>query len=136
MNLTELANALKEQNEKKGGYQIHLNCDSLEDKRRYTGIEFGNLYFTECSAINNGTLLCFGNMNRNPVSQKEDGTDVYPMEINNNLFIDVRKIGAIEEVKDFEDWFGYPSARVINLYMYPENNPDGVRNIITVGFME
>ena len=53
------------------------------------------------------------------------------------MFIDLRKIEHIEEVKDFEDWFEYPSEKVINLYMYPQNNQvDGCRNVVTIGFMD
>lgn len=138
MNLSELSKALKEQNEKGGGYQIHLNSGNLEESsKRCTDIEFGDLYFMECSTHANLTLLCFGNMKRKPVAKKEDGTDLYPMEINSELFIDVSKIEDIEDLKEFEDWFSIPSTKVINLYMFPENNNmDGNRNVVTIGFME
>lgn len=86
--------------------------------------------------LRNKTLLCFGNMNRKAVDQKEDGTKLYPQEINSNMFIDISKIEAIEELKDFEDWFSFPSERVFNIYMLLENkNMDGCRNVVTVGFM-
>ena len=48
--LTELLKALVEHNKTKNGYQIHLNGDSLDDdSTRNTGIEIGDLYFTECN---------------------------------------------------------------------------------------
>lgn len=138
MNLSELAKVLNEQNKKGGGYQIHLNSNNLEESsKRCTDVEFGDLYFTECNTHENSKLLCFGNMKRKPVDKKEDGTDLYPMEINNELFIDVSKIEDIEDLPEFEDWFSIPSTRVINLYMFPENNNMcGNRNVVTIGFME
>mgnify|MGYP006923390947 FL=1 len=76
-------------------------------------------------------------MNRKPVDKKEDGTNLYPQEINSQMFLDISKIEAIEEVKDFEDWFTFPSEKVVNVYMLPENsNVDGRRNVVTVGFMQ
>lgn len=137
MELTDLLGALVEHNKSGNGYQIQLNSGNLDEiANRSTDVEFGDIYFTECSILNKA-LLCFGNSNRKPVSQKEDGTNLYPMEINSSMFIDLCKIECVEEVKDFEDWFEYPSERVINLYMYPQNNRvDGSRNIVTIGFME
>lgn len=136
MDLTELLGALVKHNKSKNGYQIQLNSGNLDEiANRNTDVEFGDIYFTECSILNK-SLLCFGNSNRKPVAQKEDGTNLYPMEINSSMFIDLCKIEHIEEVKDFEDWFEYPSEKVINLYMYPQNNRvDGNRNIVTIGFM-
>lgn len=136
--LTELLKALVEHNKTKNGYQIHLNGDSLDDdSTRNTGIEIGDLYFTECNTLKNQTLLCFGNMSKKPVGQAEDGTNLYPVEINSNMFIDINKIEVIENVEDFQDWFYLPSSKVINIYMYPENDSmGGNRNIVTVGFME
>ena len=52
-----------------------------------------------------------GNVNRKPVSQSEDGTDIYPLETNCNMFIDLSKIEKIEDVEDFQDWFVFPSER-------------------------
>ena len=47
------------------------------------------------------------------------------------------KVDTIEDLKDFEDWFMFPSTRVINIYMLPENGRiDGNRNVVTIGFME
>ena len=136
--LTELLKALVEHNKTKNGYQIHLNGDSLDDdSTRNTGIEIGDLYFTECNTLKSQTLLCFGNMSKKPVGQAEDGTNLYPVEINSNMFIDINKIEVIENVEDFQDWFYLPSSKVINIYMYPENDSmGGNRNIVTVGFME
>jgi len=137
MKLAELLKALLEHNRTNNGYQIHLNSGNLDDKsHKQTGVEFGDLYFTECSTLGNSMLISFGNMSRKPTGQAEDGTDIYPLETNNNMFIDISKIEAIEDVQDFEDWFELPSERVINIYMYPENDSmTGNRNVITVGFM-
>ena len=138
MKLAEFLNALLEQIRSGKGYQIHLNSGNLEaSSKRYTCVEFGELYFTECSSLNEGKILCFGNMSRNPVGQKDDGTNIFPMEINSSLFIDMTKVDTIEDLKDFEDWFMFPSTRVINIYMLPENGRiDGNRNVVTIGFME
>ena len=137
MEISELLRILAEHNRTGNGYQIELNSGNLEGKsNEITGVEFNELYFTECSMLRTKTLLCFGNMKRQPVEQKKDGTNIYPQEINSNMFIDISKIEAIEEVQDFEDWFTFPSERVINIYMLPENKKmDGCRNVVTVGFM-
>lgn len=137
MELKELLGTLVAHNATNRGYQIQLNSGNLDNKsNKNTGVEFSDLYFTECNTLRNTTLLCFGNSNRKPISQKEDGTNLYPMEINSQMFIDISKIEAIEDVKDFEDWFNFPSEKVINIYMFPENeNMNGCRNVITVGFM-
>lgn len=135
MELTELLGALVAHNATGKGYQIQLNSGNLDKSaNRSTDVEFGDLFFTECSTLRNTELLCFGNSNRKPIDQKEDGTNLYPMEINSSMFLDLRKIEAIEELEDFEDWFEFPSERVINIYMMPEIM-NGCRNVITVGFM-
>ena len=138
MELTTFLGALVAHNTTNKGYQVQLNSGNLDKTaNKNTDVEFGDLYFTECCTLRNAELLCFGNSNRQPVSQKEDGTNLYPIEINSSMFIDLRKIEHIEEVKDFEDWFEYPSEKVINLYMYPQNNQvDGCRNVVTIGFMD
>lgn len=137
MNLTEFLGALAEHNKVGSGYQVQLNSGNLDKvANKNTDVEFGDLYFTECQTLKNATMLCFGNLNRKPLRQDEDGTNLYPSEINSHMFIDIAKIEAIEDVKDFRDWFEYPSERVINLYMYPQNNNvDGCRNVVTVGLM-
>ena len=136
MELTDLLGALVEHNKKNGGYQIQLNSGNLDEiANRNTDVEFGDIYFTECSILNK-SLLCFGNSNRKPIAQKEDGTNIYPMEINSQMFLDLCKIENVEEVKDFEDWFQFPSEKVVNIYMFPQNEYyTGCRNVITVGFM-
>lgn len=136
MELAEFFGALVEHNKSSKGYQIQLNSGNLDKKTYYsTDVEFGDLYFTNCLILNK-TTLCFDNGNREPIAQKEDGTNVYPMEINSQMFLDIEKIECIEKVKDFEDWFQFPSERVINIYMFPQNEYDtGCRNVITVGFM-
>lgn len=138
MKLAEFLNALLEQIRSGKGYQIHLNSGNLDMScKRCTGVEFAEMYFTDCRSSNEGKILYFGNMSRDPVSQKEDGTNIFPMEINSSLFIDMTKVGAIEDVKDFADWFAYPSTRVINVYMLPESGRlDGNRNVVTIGFMD
>lgn len=136
MEITDFLGALVEHNKTNKGYQIELNSGNLDKNSfKITGVEFGELYFTECSILNK-TILCFGNMNRNPVGKKEDGTNLYPIDINSSMFLELCKIESIEEVKDFEDWFSLSSERVFNIYMMPEDdNMNGHRNVITVGFM-
>lgn len=138
MELTEFLGALVEHNATNRGYQVQLNSGNLDKvANKSMDVEFGDLYFTECSTLRNTELLCFGNMNRKAISQKEDGTNLYPMEINSQMFIDISKIEAIEDVKDFEDWFNFPSSKVINIYMFPENESVvGNRNVVTVGLMK
>lgn len=135
--LTELLKALIEHNKTGNGYQIHLNGDSLDEKSaKNTGVEILDLYFAECNTLKDTTLLCFGNMSKKPIGQAEDGTDLFPVETNSNMFIDISKIEAIEDVDDFQDWFYLPSSKVINIYMYPENDSmSGNRNVVTIGFM-
>lgn len=137
MELTELLKALVEHNKTERGYQIHLNNGNLDsNSSKHTDVEFGDLYFTECRALKESPFLCFENVNRKPVSQSEDGTDIYPLETNSNMFIDLSRIEKIEDVEDFQDWFTFPSERVINIYMFPENKSlTGNRNVVTVGFM-
>lgn len=137
MEIADFLKALIEHNKTGSGYQIYLNSDNLEEEStKNTGIEIGDLYFTECSTLKGQTLLCFGNMARKPTGQSEDGTNLYPAEINTNLFLDINRIEAVETVEDFQDWFYLPSSKVVNVYMYPENNSmDGNRNIVTIGFM-
>lgn len=135
--MADFLKALIDHNETGGSYQIHLNSDELYDKSaKNKGVEINELYFTECSTLKDTTLLCFGNINKKPIGQAEDGTNLYPMEINSNMFIDIDKIESIENVEDFQDWFYLPSSRVINVYMLPEDdNLSGCRNVVTIGFM-
>lgn len=137
MELTELLKVLVEHNKTGKGYQIHLNSGNLDsNSSNHTDVEFGDLYFSECSTLKETTLLCFGNVNRKPVNQLEDGTDIYTLETNSNMFIDISKIEKIEDVEDFQDWFAFPSERVVNIYMFPENSSlTGNRNVVTIGFM-
>lgn len=137
MDKSELLKALLEHNKTGNGYQIQLNSGNLDkNSNKHEDVELGDLYFTECSTLGNKMLLCFGNSNKKPIGQSEDGTNLYPAEINTNMFVDIDKIEAIEDVKDFEDWFQFSSERVINIYMYPENDSmTGNRNVVTIGFM-
>lgn len=138
MEIAELLKELVEHNKTGKGYQIQLNSGNLDEKcTRNTGIEMGGLYFTECNTLKDTTLLCFGNMSKKPIGQVEDGTNLYPIETNSDMFIDINKIEAVEDVEDFQDWFYLPSIKVVNVYMYPENNSvSGNRNVVTIGFME
>ncbi len=137
MDKSELLKALVEHNKTGNGYQIQLNSGNLDkNSNKHEDVEFGDLYFSECSTLGNKMLLCFGNSNKKPIGQSEDGTNLYSVEINANMFVDIDKIEAIEDVQDFEDWFYLPSEKVVNVYMYPENDSmTGNRNVITVGFM-
>lgn len=139
MELTELSKLLKEQNESGKGFQIHLNSGNLDEKSQHnTDVEVGDLYFTNCRMLGNTTLLSFGNNERKPVGFNEEiNQPLYPMEINSSMFIDIARIEAVEAVENFEDWFMFTSSRVINLYMLPQNNNvDGHRNVVTIGFIE
>lgn len=138
MEFTELAKLLKKQNESGNGFLIHLNTGDLEEKsHRNTSVEFSDLYFTNCTMINNTTLLMFENSNREPVDHKEDGTPLYTLDSDSSMYIDITKIEAVAEEEDGMDWFLIPTTQVIHLYMYPENNMvDGNRNVVTIGFMD
>ena len=139
MKLTELSKLLARHNESGKGFQIHLNSGNLDEKSQHnTDVELGDLYFTNCNMLKNTTLLSFGNNERKPVGFNEEiNQPLYPMEINSSMFIDIAKIEAVEAVENFADWFMFPSSRVINLYMFPENNNvDGHRNVVTIGFIE
>ena len=139
MEITELSKLLKEQNESGKGFQIHLNSGNIDEKGQHNAdVEFGDLYFTNCKMLRNATLLSFANDNKKPVGFNEEiNQPLYPMEINSNMFIDIAKIESVENVKDFNDWFMFPASRVINLYMFPENNNvDGHRNVVTIGFIK
>lgn len=138
MEISELLQSLTDHNETGKGFQIHLNSGNLDDKsNKNTDVEFGDLYFTGCQTLRNTTLLCFDNMSKKPIDHKPDGTSLYPIEINSEMFLEINNIEAVEEIQNKEDWFNYPSSRVINIYMLPENrNIDGHRNVVTVGFMD
>lgn len=138
MDFTELARLLKEQNDSGNGFQIHLNAGDIDEQsKRNTDVEISELYFTNCQMLGNVPLLSFNNDNREPVSHAADGTPLYPLEIDSNVFIDVTKIELVEDVGDGLDWFLIPTSRVINLYMYPNNdNMDGHRNVVTIGFIK
>lgn len=138
MEKAELLKELVEHNKTGKGYQIQLNSGNLDDKSaRNTGLEMGDLYFTECSTLKDSMILCFGNMSKKPVGKSEKGKDLYPIEINTNMFIDINQIEVIEQVEDFADWFSIPSAKVFNIYMLPEDdNLTGNRNVISIGLIE
>ena len=137
MELKEPLKALIEQNKTGNGYQIHMNSSDLDNKSaRNVSIEIADLYFTECSTLKDTMILCFGNMGKKPTDKAKDGTDLYLVEINSNMFIDINKIEVIEDVKDLKDWFYLPCNKVINVYMLPEDdNLNGNRNVITIGFI-
>ena len=128
---------INEHNKTGRGFQIHLNSGNLDEKsNRNTGVEFNDMYFTECSMLKSSTLLCFGNVNKKPIGKSPTGTDIYPLEANSSLFIDINKIEVIEEVENPDDWYELPSEKIINLYMLPEDSPfTGHRNVVSIGFM-
>lgn len=138
MELLELIAELSEHNKTERGYQVHLNSGNLdENSHKNTSIEFCDLYFTQCRTLRNSTLLCFDNSNRKPIAEKEDGTKLYSQETNSSLMIDIKKIEAIEKVDNPDDWFEFPSEKIINIYMLPEDaNMNGCRNVVTLGFMK
>lgn len=137
MELSEFLKILKSHNDTENGFQIQLNSGNLDDKsNKHTDVEFGDLYFTECCTLKDSTILCFDNMKRDPIKQMEDGTNCYPIDINSQMFVELERIEFIEDVKQFEDWFIFPSERVVNLYMFPENDDfGGKRNVVTIGFI-
>lgn len=137
MELSKLLEMLVEHNKIGKGYQIQLNSGNLDvSSKKDTGVEMGDLYFAGCSILRNQTLICFNNIGKNPTGQSKDGTNLYPIEINSNVFIDIGKIEEIEIVEDFDDWFYFPSEKVVNVHMLPENDSlSGNRNVITIGFM-
>ena len=136
--VSEFLKALSEYNRTEGSYQIHLNSGNLDDNSaRNIGVEIGDLYFTECSTLKDTMILCFGNMNKKPISKSEEGKDLYPIEINTNMFIDINQIEVVEQIDDCADWFSIPSSKVFNVYILPEDdNLTGNRNVITIGFIE
>lgn len=136
--VSEFLKELSEHNKITNGYQIHLNSADFDDRSaRNIGVEIGDMYFTECSTLKDTMILCFGNMNKKPVGKSEEGTDLYPIEINTDLFIDINQIEVVEQIDDCADWFSIPSAKVFNVYMLPEDdNLNGNRNVITIGLIE
>ena len=136
--VSEFLKALSEHNKTTNGYQIYLNSADLDDRSaRNIGVEIGDMYFTECSTLKDTMTLCFGNMNKKPVGKSEEGTDLYPIEINTDLFMDINQIEVVEQIEDCADWFSIPSSKVFNIYMLPEDdNLNGNRNVITIGFIE
>lgn len=138
MEISELLQELAEHNKTGKGFQIQLNSGNLDEKsNKNIDVEFGDLYFTSLKVLRNETLLCFDNMNRKPIDHKPDGTNLYPIEINSQMFLEVNQIECVEEVQDKDDWFDYSSSRVFNIYMLPNNaNLNGHRNVVTVGFMD
>ena len=136
--VSEFLKALSEHNRTESGYQIHLNSGELDDNSaRNISVEIGDLYFTECSTLKDTMILCFGNMNKKPISKSEEGKDLYPIEINTNMFIDINQIEVVEQIDDCADWFSIPSSKVFNVYILPEDdNLTGNRNVITIGFIE
>ena len=138
MELLELISKINEHNKTGNGFQIHLNSGNLDEKSyKITGVEFNDMYFTECGMLRNSTLLCFSNANKKPIGKSPTGTDIYPLETNSSLFIDINKIEVIEQVKNPDDWYELPSEKIINLYMLPEDSTfAGHRNVVSIGFME
>lgn len=129
MTLTILLNMLVMHNKTNKGYLIHVNSDNVEIKMgKNTDIVFADICFTNCQMINE-KLLVFNNINEEPISHLEDGTPIYHMSTNSNMYININKVNSIEDVEDKADWFSMLTGKVINLYM-------SYGNIITIGFME
>lgn len=138
MELKDLIVILSRHNKSKKGYQIHLNTGNLDEEKssKHMDIEISDMYFSNCELLKNTTLLCFSNGGRDPIGQSEDGKPIFPCKANSSMYIDLTKIEAIENVQDFTDWFEFPSEKVINLYMFPEDDYlDGNRNVVSIGFM-
>ena len=138
MKFEEFMELIEEHSKTEKGFQIALNSGCLEEKARFNqSVGFMDIYFTKGRLIANDTVLVFENSNATPVYYSKNGEPIYPLSSNNTLFIQVAEIEDIEDVQDYEDWFELPSTRLFNVYMFPENdNRDGSRNVITVGFME
>ena len=131
MELKELGQLLKEHSESNKGFQIHLNSGNIDTLcGKSIDVEFSDLYFTNCKMLRDKHTLVFCNDDKQPVGfDDEINQPLYPMEMNSNMFINVMKITAIEDVVNKEDWFTLPSSRVVNLYM-------SYGNIVTIGFIE
>ena len=138
MQLKDLLKELSQHNETGKMYQVQLNSSNLDSKsNRHMDVEFGDMYFTGCMTLGNEKILCFDNTNAKPIGKLEDGTNLYPEEINSQMFIHLDKIEKIEEVKDIDDWFALSTKKVINIYMRPEDkNMTGCRNVVTIGFAD
>ena len=136
MELTGLLKALVEHEKTGKGYQIQVNSGNMDKKSAMDiGIDIGDIYFTGCETFKNQTLLCFTNMKREPIGELADGTNLYPNEINTQIFLDLNKIQRVEEIEDFEDWFIFGSERVFNIYLLPgEKNISG-NMVVTLGLM-
>lgn len=129
MTIKTLLDLLVMHNTTNKGYLIHLNSDNVEAiTGKNTDVEFSDICFSNCQMINE-KLLAFNNINEEPISHLEDGTPIYHMSTNSNMYININKINSIEDVEDKADWFSMPTGKVINLYM-------SYGNIITIGFME
>ena len=104
MEISEFLQELSDHNKTGKGFQIQLNSGNLDEKsNKNIDVEFGDLYFTNFKLLRE-TLLCFDNMNRKPIDHKPDGTNLYPMEINSEMFLEVDQIECVEEVQDKDDW--------------------------------
>lgn len=136
--MSELLEALSEQNKRGAGYQIQLNSRDLDNKSmKITGVEACDLYFKECATLQDMKTLYFGNMTIKPTGKSGDGTDLYPLDLHSNILIDINQIETIEEEEHLADWFCIPSVKVFHVYMLPEDdNLSGNRNVITIGFVE
>ena len=129
MTIKTLLDLLVMHNTTNKGYLIHLNSDSVETTTgKNTDVEFSDICFSNCQMINE-KLLAFNNINEDPISHLEDGTPIYHMSTNSNMYINLNKINSIEDVEDKKDCFSMPTGKVVNLYM-------SYGNIITIGFME
>lgn len=94
MELKELGQLLKEQNESNKGFQIHLNSGNIDTAcGKNMDVEFSDLYFTSCKMLRDKHTLVFCNDDKQPVSFDEEiNQQLYPIEINSNMFINIVKI--------------------------------------------
>lgn len=113
----EFIDLLDEHNRTRKGYRI--KTDNLEVMARY-----GVLYYEDGKSY-----IFWGEMGK-----KQD--EKIPVHISTPMY-DTSKIEAIQEVKNNDDCFSCPLSKIFNIYLFSENdNNDGHRNIVTVGFME
>lgn len=144
MTLEELLAFLKGQKDKGCGFLIHQNFADINeiDTKMHNDVEFSELFFTSCRIVGKN-FLCFHNSNREPISHKEDGTPLYPIDSNSSMFLRLDKIYKIDKYVladrdlDVSDTFSMPTRWIINVFMGTESSSAAAkRNVITIGFLE
>ena len=144
MTLEELLAVLKEHKDKGYGFLIHQNLGDINeiDTRMHGDVEFSNMFFTDWNILGR-SILCFHNSNREPISYKEDGTPISPIDSVSSMFLHLEKVEKIEkfvlDISDFDasDSFELPVTDAINVFMGTESSSaTSKRNVITIGFLE